>query len=99
MRSHIDDTSNDGVYQLVRANILAAVKTSYFIDSPNHVVRKLDRLYVLEHHIDHLKFLEDLLVVLDEMKSEYYYEIGEYDRIRSSIDNLKKYIAHKLENE
>lgn len=90
--------SNQSIYLIVRANILAAVKGSYFVDSPNHVVRKIDRLYNLDHQADESIFLEHLISVLDEMQKEYYYEIGEYDRIRNSIDGLKKFLASKLED-
>lgn len=98
MRGYVDE-SNHGIYQLVRANILAAVKGSYFIDSPNHVVRKIDRLYTQNHLADQHVFMEHLIVVLDEMNKEYYYEIGEYDRIKQSIETLKKYLGHKLQND
>ena len=98
MKGFIDE-SNHGIYQLVRANILAAVKGSYFIDSPNHVVRKIDRFFTHDHLADQHVFMNRLIDVLDEMQKEYYYEIGEYDRIRQSIETLKKYLYHKLQND
>ena len=97
MRSHLD-SSNKSIYLIVRANIMAAVKGSYFVDSPNHIVRKIDRQYMLDHQAEQNIFLEHLVSVLDEMKKEFYYDIGEYERIRDSIDGLKKYLIHKIEN-
>lgn len=92
----LNRSQNDHIYQLVRANILSAVKGSYFIDYPNQVVHKLDRLFVISHDLEHELFMEQLIVLFDEMKADFTYDIGEYDRITVSLASLKKFISSRL---
>lgn len=90
---------NETVYGIVRANLLASVKDSYFIDRPNYVVRKIDQLFCHMHCFGHQEFLEALEILLKEMKKDFDYEITEYNNLTRTVDSLLIYVANKLKGE
>lgn len=90
---------NHVVYGLVRANLLAAVKGSYFIDNPNYIVHKVDKLYSLNHGIDHDEFLNCLIDQFQEMKKDFSFHIDEFQNVSRILGELEKYIRLKLNGE
>lgn len=87
---------NRMTYEIVRANILAAVKGSYFMDCPNYVVHKIDEFYTRSHNREYPDFLKAFVEKIQEMKSDFTLGIEEFKRVSTSLESMEKYLNYKI---
>lgn len=83
------------IYELVRANLMAAVKGVYFED-PRFVVKRIDRYFSRNHCADREEFLEGMAKVLNEIIFEFNFDLPEFQRITETILELEELIEFKM---